>query len=80
MPKIVIAITSTAKAAPPSNHVPASGTVPTTSQTIPSASVGIRRRPDSACAIGSCASTITSVLAKKAMPSSSSLTPAKFFA
>ena len=82
MPKAVIAITSTAKAAPPSNHVPASGTsAHDPAQTTPStASVGIRRRPDSACAIGSCASTITSVLAKNAIPIPSSLTPAKFFA
>lgn len=67
---------------PPASAVPASGTsAHDTAQTTPSAaSVAIRRRPSSARATGSCASTITTVLRKNATPIPFSLTPAKFFA
>ena len=82
IPNAVMATIRTTKAALPVAHVPAIGTsAHDPAQTTPSsASVGIRRRPDRACAIGSWASTITTVLAKNASPIPSSLTPAKFFA
>ncbi len=50
-------------------------------QTTPStASSGMRRRPSASRAIGSCASTITTVLTKKIQPIPRSETPASFFA
>jgi len=82
MLKRTITPQSATTAVPVSSQLPTARTATEVSAKIPaeSASARIRRRPSSAFASGSCASTIRTVLTKKTIPIPASLTRACSFA